>query len=352
MKELKLKLKFLTPAFLGGSDGSSAELRPPSIKGMLRFWWRAVNAGNFGLRLNEVKLNEAQIFGDASGNGRISSFLIQVKSEHLDNSFSKDSFPRNDYTLYIVKGHRLNILEYLAYGTYIYNRAQRRNVFNREYIKPGFRFELVFSLLDKAESKGIIKELYSALAAWSCFGGLGAKSRNGFGSFTIESVDGHPMLAELMKLSPASYFKKLLYDTRLPEFTAFSNKARLFKTKEIFNSWDACLANLGHIYREARLSLENKHNYEHRQFIGAPIIVNKKQYSLLGRRAKPYFFKVYKEKNGYVGYILYLPSHYYLGDYSTLQQKGGYNREAMNDKFQKTCEIFNNYLSDQLEEAK
>ncbi|MCL6635774.1 MAG: type III-B CRISPR module RAMP protein Cmr1 [Peptococcaceae bacterium] len=91
MKELRLKLRFLTPAFIGGPDGSSAELRPPSVKGMLRFWWRAVNAGNF--RLNELKLNEARIFGDASGNGRVSSFLIQVKSGNLNNNLSKESFP-------------------------------------------------------------------------------------------------------------------------------------------------------------------------------------------------------------------------------------------------------------------
>lgn len=350
MKELRLKLRFITPAFIGGPEISSAELRPPSIKGMLRFWWRAANAGKFGL--NELKLNESWIFGDASGNGRVSSFLIRVISDRLNNNLSKDNFPRNNYALYTVKGHRLNILEYLAYGTYSYDRTQRRNVFEREYIKPGLSFELFFSLPDRAESKEVIQELYSALAAWSCFGGLGSKSRNGFGSFAIENADGHPLLAQLMQLSPASYFKKLLYNTGLPEFTAFSNKARLFKTRQVFSSWDACLARLGHVYREARLSIENKHNYELRQYIGAPIIVNKTQYSLLGRRAKPYFLKVYKEKDGYAGYILHLPSHYYLGDNSSLQPKGSFNRETLNDKFQKTCEIFNNYLSDQLEEIK
>ncbi|MCL6561053.1 MAG: type III-B CRISPR module RAMP protein Cmr1, partial [Firmicutes bacterium] len=255
MRELKFRMKFLTPAFLGGPDGSSAELRPPSIRGMLRFWWRAINAGNPGFRLNE-----AEIFGDSSGNGKASSFLIQIKSELLDNNISKDFFPRNDNTLYVIKGHRLNILEYLAYGTYTYQKTQRRNVFDREYIKPGFGFELIFKLLDKAENKGIVKELCSTLSAWFCFGGLGAKSRNGFGSFTVESVDGHPMLVEFIQLNPVDQFKKLLFDIKLPDYTAFSKKARLFKTNNIYNSWDSCLAKLGHIYREARLSLENKHN--------------------------------------------------------------------------------------------
>lgn len=350
MKELRLKLRFLTPAFIGGPDGNAAELRPPSVKGMLRFWWRAVNAGNFGL--NELKINEARIFGDASGNGRVSSFLLNVKSSNLNNYVSKESFPKKDYAVYSIKGHRLNILEYLAYGTYSYDKMQRRNVFEREYIRPGLGFELILSLPDKTESKGIIQELYSALVAWSCFGGLGSKSRNGFGSFTVENAEGHPQLAELMQLSPAHYFNKLLSNAKLPEFTAFSKKARLFKTGQIFSFWDACLAKLGHIYREARLSLENKHSYDLRQFIGAPIVVNKKQYSLLNRRAKPYFLRVHREKNGYVGYILYLPSHYYLSDSSSLQQRGSFDKEALSDKFQRTCEIFNNYLSDQLEEVK
>ncbi len=41
MKSIKFTLETITPLFLAGADGQTPELRPPSIKGMMRFWWRA-----------------------------------------------------------------------------------------------------------------------------------------------------------------------------------------------------------------------------------------------------------------------------------------------------------------------
>jgi CRISPR-associated protein Cmr1 len=346
LKELKIKLKFLTPAFLGGADGITAELRPPSIKGMLRFWWRATRGGD-----PEMKAREAEIFGDAGDVGRTGAFSIQIRSDFSGNSVSKEYLPRNNHTQYMVKGHQLNILEYLAYGTYTYQKNQKRNVFHREYVKPGFGFELIFRFPEKATEK-TIEELYRALTLWLLFGGLGARSRNGFGSLAVEGASGHPVLGGLIRATPAGEFKKLVtVNVDWPDFSAFSKRARLFKTKEVYSSWDACLARLGHAYREARLSLENKHNYNLRQFLGAPIIVNKRQISILGRRAKPYFLRVRKEKGGYAGYILYLPCRYCSDEHPELL-KSGYSREKADEEFARVCERVNKHLSSKLEEIK
>jgi CRISPR/Cas system CMR-associated protein Cmr1 (group 7 of RAMP superfamily) len=39
---LSITLEILTPMFLGGVDGKKqAELRPASVRGALRVWWRA-----------------------------------------------------------------------------------------------------------------------------------------------------------------------------------------------------------------------------------------------------------------------------------------------------------------------
>lgn len=44
MASLQLELTVVTPAFVGGADPNDhSELRPPSIKGQLRFWHRAIN---------------------------------------------------------------------------------------------------------------------------------------------------------------------------------------------------------------------------------------------------------------------------------------------------------------------
>ena len=41
MDSVEFDLEVVTPMFLGGANVNDAELRIPSIKGMLRFWWRA-----------------------------------------------------------------------------------------------------------------------------------------------------------------------------------------------------------------------------------------------------------------------------------------------------------------------
>ena len=51
----------ITPMFLRGADGRTPELRAPSIKGAMRYWWRAINGH---LAPNELLAMESAIFGD------------------------------------------------------------------------------------------------------------------------------------------------------------------------------------------------------------------------------------------------------------------------------------------------
>jgi CRISPR-associated protein Cmr1 len=68
---------------LAGADGITPELRPPSIKGALRFWWRALNGH---LPLSELKEKEGEIFGSTS---KQSKFSITVKEISIQLSKQK-----------------------------------------------------------------------------------------------------------------------------------------------------------------------------------------------------------------------------------------------------------------------
>ncbi|MEO1928407.1 MAG: type III-B CRISPR module RAMP protein Cmr1, partial [Nautiliaceae bacterium] len=63
MEFMKIKCEIITPLLMHGADGKRAELREQSFKGVMRFWWRAIN-GNLGLK--ELKEKEAEIFGDTN----------------------------------------------------------------------------------------------------------------------------------------------------------------------------------------------------------------------------------------------------------------------------------------------
>ncbi|WP_201721812.1 type III-B CRISPR module RAMP protein Cmr1 [Desulfotomaculum copahuensis] len=41
---ITFECRVLTPMFIAGADGLTPEFRAPSLKGAMRFWWRAVQA--------------------------------------------------------------------------------------------------------------------------------------------------------------------------------------------------------------------------------------------------------------------------------------------------------------------
>ncbi|RUM75097.1 MAG: type III-B CRISPR module RAMP protein Cmr1, partial [Sulfurovum sp.] len=78
-QELTFECETITPMFMYGADGKTPELRPASIKGVMRFWWRAIH-GN--LSLEDLKEQEGEIFGDTD---KKSSFSIKLKRYEFKN---------------------------------------------------------------------------------------------------------------------------------------------------------------------------------------------------------------------------------------------------------------------------
>ena len=302
-----LTFEVLTPMFLAGADTRQPELRGPAIKGALRFWWRAIHGSN-----PQLPQKEGAIFGFTGEGGRKSSLILRTEGEDIVPYITTEPLPRADYLLYRVKGHDLNILEYMAYGTYTYDKNTKKNVLDRGYIKSGYTFRLVIQM----QNNGYLSEVIRALQYFCWFGGLGAKSRNGFGSLKVRAIDGDLPDAtreSLISLPGQNSLAPFNNVQELPHFSALSGGARLFKTRRDYKTWDACLGEMGHAYRNSRLSLEPAHSYQQRQYIGAPLIVNKVQKSRLDRHAKPYFLRVHECQGRYSGYLLYLPSHYCTG---------------------------------------
>lgn len=355
MEEIGLCLKVLTPMFLGGADRTRCELRAASVRGQLRFWWRAQRAH---LSPEDLRQKEGDIFGSA-GDRRAckSSFSLLLAGEEL--KFSREPLPWNDHVRVRVErssGREVSasLLEYLAYGTFEWDRDSKRNVLLRDYIAPGSRFRVVLRFRDPAQMDEVLK----ALHAFCLFGTLGARARNGYGSFKIIGVEGPEVAKKVLavQVPDREVMEELCAGSGVPPFSAFCRGARLFKTRGRCDSWDRCLAELARAYREARLSLERRHAYGRRQYVGAPIVVEKEQVSVMDRRAKPYFLRVHLEKGGYVGYVLYLPSQYLppryhpgLGIDREKYPKTDSQREEHEKAFRAVCEDMNKKLAEQLE---
>lgn len=362
IKKIIFDCETITPMFLSGADQHTVELRAASIKGLLRFWWRAIQAES---DLESLRNIESKIFGSSdekTGGG--SSFSIQVTYTGTLKGITSDLPKHNIAVTSHSRGKtfNINILDYLAYGPCSYDKDKRKNVIVREYIQHCFKFTIQMTIFREEFLNDVLKAIY----VFNLFGGIGSKSRNGFGGFSISNNEEcFNLLAERFALHEDRYSKvnllNLIKQSDKKTYPSFTKETRVFKAKELYNTWDKALGEVGKIYRGIRsgdiniattdgrqTTFEKHFKYDKRQYIGSPIIVDKQEKSFLDRHAKPYFIKIGKEGDKYRSYILYLPSRYCVG---LERDSNGRNIDHYNvdSKFIEVCAEFNNFLSQNME---
>lgn len=162
------KYRVVTPMFLSGADQDHAELRLPSFKGALRFWWRAISAGRFNGNLKALRKAEDALFGSTrTGQSRVRMRIVdQSIQPKIQNKFQRNTWQ-----------------SYIGYG--LIDKSEQEQ---REYITPDswFTVELGCSRCDDGQRQA----LREALIAVGLLGGLGSRSRNGWGSLTLENLSG------------------------------------------------------------------------------------------------------------------------------------------------------------------
>jgi len=169
MKELNFRIRVITPLFMSGADQEAVELRPPSIRGALRFWFRAMMGGVVGGDIEKVRQLEAETFGSTE---QASAIKIRINAPAPQEKLW-------DFQLRSDRG-----IVYLGYGL-----SGSRTTPRRVYVTPdppGYEFELTLSCQHERVQSVAIGTLW-LLAQ---FGGLGARTRRGFGSVEISQVTG------------------------------------------------------------------------------------------------------------------------------------------------------------------
>ncbi len=101
MKDLRvinLELEAVTPLWIGGAN-RQPELRPPTIRGCLRFWLRALLGGTLGEDLAALRRAEAAVFGDTR---RASSVVVRMSGRPQSGPapISIEDFPGAAYLLW------------------------------------------------------------------------------------------------------------------------------------------------------------------------------------------------------------------------------------------------------------
>ena len=174
MKTITFTCETITPMFLSGADGQTPELRPPSIKGALRFWWRAMHGH---LSLNELKEQESLIFGGTDGDkGGRSKVLISI-AQNDSNQSSSEAFMLPHKTN---EKHKSPQCAFNVKNIIIINlKLTKDKVFYQKKMQDGKYKQIEIMNIN------LLKNLFIITG---CLGGFGKRSRRGFGSIKINQI--------------------------------------------------------------------------------------------------------------------------------------------------------------------
>lgn len=339
------KYRVTTPMFCGGASGKNAELRLPSFKGVLRYWWRALAWSKYDGDLAVINQEESELFGSAGGGqSRVSMRLESQTTPEIRGVDEELQVPRMNQGGAGVR--------YLGYGVMAHTGR-----LTRACLDGGFNFTVLMRLAEGV-SRDQLALLENAVMCVGVFGGLGAKSRKGYGSVTIRSLTTGgetrtipKSMAELGQTITDLHRGYASGSRRLPEYTALSQDARylLVKSKKQdplelldlvgrelmwFRSWGRGGRLFGQesekIFRDDHdlmKSVGEKKKHPKRIAFGLPHNYGKgpsRQVTPRGldRRASPLFIHIHECDEGPVAVLSFLPARFLPK--GTLINVGGY----------------------------
>lgn len=231
--EIKVSYQITTPLFCGGADYEhNAEIRLPSFKGVLRYWFRAL-AWSRCKDLNMIKKVEGELFGSSeTGQAKVSMYLVQSSEESAKMNVGDILTIRKGQGKPIGDGAR-----YLGYGVMETFSSPKNKTQAGQLKRACLRAptDMVIQMQARNLNDFELTLLVDALKALGTLGGMGAKSRKGYGSMNIThlSVNDEPRWQVPRSINDLSdYIKEFrsggLVDRspNLPDFTALSDKTR------------------------------------------------------------------------------------------------------------------------------
>lgn len=182
--------RLITPLFGGGVEPNRADpitvVRGTEVRGQLRFWWRATRGGQFDGKLEEVRKAEEKIWGSAAAKGKpgpsaVSVYVLCQAEGTPDRPFEVTSSKRGRPTVRPRKG---SVVPAYAAFPLQPKREEAKIGMETDAVRVGVEFTLELGYPQHLE-----QEIEATLWAWETFGGLGARTRRGFGALQLVSVD-------------------------------------------------------------------------------------------------------------------------------------------------------------------
>jgi len=303
MQTIEAQYEIVTPMFIGGAhQHDDPEIRPPSIKGALRFWWRAIqwgeclkmHGGDTSVALKTLHQQEASLFGAAAVEDRFGQGLCQIKLKQVQTQGIERNWPKNN-----ISGSG-----FLGYGL----DGTLKNPQHRPSIIHG-QFTVCLRLKAESTDKQV-QQLKNSLQIWGLLGGLGSRSRRGFGSVAIKTLNEQSFDFN----NTENYFdaiKTVITNIHLspsmPIYTAF-NKDVMIATAGQGADSRRLMDRLGDQYKEAR---KQAGKGMAKAPFGLPLAGRRGASDEKNRRSSPLLMHIHPVASEYVAILTLIPAQFH-----------------------------------------
>ena len=321
-EKITLQCRTVTPMFLGNAH-QEAELRSAPFKALFRYWWRVTQ---HGLSADDLRKREGEIFGIAGEDDGSGKSLFSIAAIGKGRSFAvSDPFPRVETVNHPELNNNfqdMNPLLYLAGIGLVRPKGENLSI-KHSYFLAGTGFDLEVSF-----PQNKILEMEKILALVKAFGTIGGRSRNGWGSFQVLSIESKPAtkerfenmqkLSNLLEKQTRQWIDGLQND--FPNCLGQDSSGPLLWKTDPKGIWPEAMRELADAYIGVRartvgnipkLDPDRKDSPSERHLLGFPLqnhpANRARNWGNSGRHASPLRFVVHQINGKFQGFILHLP---------------------------------------------
>ncbi len=281
MKKFSFKIRFLTPAFLGDAE-QACRWRTPPFKALLRQFWRMAYAADhkFRVPLDNMRTDEGLLFGNAwltiqeggKSKAAFTKSLVRIRLDSWERGEeTKATWGKKDRQTKLKHPEvetPIGALLYLGYGPLATQREEEKGVTNWVTVlnrhcairaEEVARFTIAVPDGDERPALNELLErniprIEQALYLMHLYGTVGGRSRNGWGSFVLEPVEG---TAPLTGQPPLREWRKALgLDWPHALGADEQNRPLIWQTEQTYTDWEEVLRDLARIKLGFRTQLQ------------------------------------------------------------------------------------------------
>lgn len=172
----RITIRLISPAMIGGLQPRKLDpshvLRPPSLRGMLRFWTRALAAG---ASLN-VRDQETRLWGDSASGQKISILPLRIS---FTSTGELKLFPHKNRTY--IQSYQSQFRRLLQRFNQNFNKVAEIAQSKSEMLTD-YQTIITIAFRVPESTQNLATKLQAVVWTWLHLGAIGRRSRRGYGS--------------------------------------------------------------------------------------------------------------------------------------------------------------------------